>query len=264
MHSVNLDDKEEIESFLRKNVPLHIYELGDLDDFYWPHTTWYAMRKGKQVRALVMLYTAEELPVLLALCEGEEIALQKELIRSIAHLLPTRFYAHVTPGIEEALSQGHVLTPTGANVRMLLKDAGHLREADTASVFRLSISDVGELMDFYDLSYPGHHFNPRMVKTNMYWGVKMQGSIVSVAGVHVCSQRYGVAALGNIATHPDFRKRGLGTAVTAKLCSSLLDIVESIGLNVKTDNAAALHCYRKLGFEEIATIEQYMIFFNKR
>ena len=82
---------------------------------------------------------------------------------------------------------------------------------------------------------------------------------MSVAGVHVCSQSYGVAALGNIATHPDFRKRGLGTAVTAKLCSSLLDIVESIGLNVKTDNVAALNCYRKLGFEEITTIEQYVI-----
>lgn len=238
---------------------MHIYELGDLDDFYWPHTTWYAMQEGKQIRALLMLYTAEALPVLLALCEDRDVPIQKELIRSMFHLLPTHFYSHVTPGIEEAFSQGSVLTPMGTNARMLLKDTRLLEKVDTASVLRLSISDVGELMAFYKLSYPGHNFSPRMLKTNMYWGVKKDGNIVSVAGVHVCSESYGVAALGNIATHPDFRKRGLGTAVTAKLCSSLLDIVGSIGLNVKTDNVAALNCYRKLGFVETATIEQYTV-----
>jgi len=75
----------------------------------------------------------------------------------------------------------------------------------------------------------------------------------------VCSQSYGVAALGNIATHPDLRNRGLGTAVTAKLCNVLLRSVETIGLNVKADNLAALSCYKKLEFKEIATIEQYMV-----
>lgn len=257
MKSVILNNKEEIESFLRRNVPLHIYELGDLDDFYWPHTTWYAIREGRKVRALLLLYTAEELPVVLALSEGEEVPLQGELMRSIVHLLPRRFYGHFTPGIEDALSQGYVLTPTGANVRMLLRDARPLEEVDTASVLRLSMSDVGELTEFYELSYPGHHFSPGMVKTNMYWGVKKEGTIVSVAGVHVCSQSYGVAALGNIATHPDFRKRGLGTAVTAKLCTALLGFVESIGLNVRTDNATAISMYKRLGFNIEAEFNQY-------
>lgn len=257
MQAVILSEKEEIESFLRRNVPLHIYELGDLDDFYWPHTTWYAMREGKQVRALLMLYTAEALPVVLALCEGEEVSLQGELMRSIFHLLPRRFYGHVTPGIEKALSQGYVLTPMGANFRMLLKDTRPLEEVDTSSVFWLSIDDVGELMAFYELSYPGHNFSPRMVKTGMYWGVKKGGTIVSVAGVHVYSQSYGVTALGNIATHPDFRKRGLGTAVTAKLCTALLGSVESIGLNVRTDNAAAISIYKRLGFNIEAEFNQY-------
>lgn len=259
MQLIVLQDKDEIESFLRRNVPLHIYELGDLDDFYWPHTAWYAMREGKQVRALLMLYTAEALPVLLALCDRGDIPLQKELMYSTSHLLPKRFYGHVTPGIEEAFSEGSILTPMGANFRMLLRNARTINEVDTTSVSPLSISDAGELMAFYELSYPGHHFNPRMVTTGMYWGVKKGGSIVSVAGVHVYSQRYGVAALGNIATHPDFRKRGLGTAVTAKLCTVLLGSVETIGLNVKADNLVALDWYRKLGFEEIGTIEQCMV-----
>lgn len=252
-----LHDKGEIESFLRRNIPLHIYELGDLDDLYWPHTTWYALREERQIRALLMLYTAETPPVLLALCEGEDVAYQRALMRALFHLLPRRFHGHFTPGIEEALSQGYVLTSTGAHFRMLLKDAGPFEELDTSLVVRLSTGDVGELMDFYEVSYPGHNFNSRMLKTDMYWGVRKGGKVVSVAGIHVYSPSYGVAALGNVATHPDFRKRGLGMAVTAKLCKALLGSVESIGLNVRMDNAAAINMYERLGFRIEAEFNQY-------
>jgi len=241
-------DKEELEAFLRRNVPLHIYELGDLDDFSWPHTTWYAMREKGEVRTLIMVYTAEPLPVVLSFCEREEVSLQGELMRAILHLLPRRFYLHITPGIEKALSHGHVLTPMGAHLRMLLRDAAPLAVVDTSSVSPFPIGDIGELMTFYELSYPGHNVSPSTVKADMYWGVTKGNKIVSAAGVHVYSQRYGVAALGNIATHPDFRRRGLGTAVTAKLCKVLLGSVEHIALNVRMDNAAAINMYRSLGF----------------
>jgi hypothetical protein len=45
MSMVMLHDKGEIEAFLRRDVSLHIYEIGDLDDVFWPHTTWYALRR---------------------------------------------------------------------------------------------------------------------------------------------------------------------------------------------------------------------------
>jgi ribosomal protein S18 acetylase RimI-like enzyme len=257
MQLVIVRNKEEIELFLRRNVPLHIYELGDLDDFYFPHTTWYTMREGTQVRALLMLYAAETPPVLLALCEAEEVPLQGELMRSIFHLLPTRFYAHITPRMEEALSQGYGITHTETNVRMFLKDARPLEAIDTSFVFRLPMGEVRGLLDFYELSYPGHNFSPRMLKPDMYWGVKEDGTVVSVAGVHVYSQSYGVAALGNIATHPRFRKRGLGMAVTAKLCKVLLGSVESIGLNVRANNAEAINIYKRLGFSREVEFNQY-------
>ncbi len=40
-----LKDKAEIEAFLRKNAELHVYSLGDLDDFFRPRTTWYGWQK---------------------------------------------------------------------------------------------------------------------------------------------------------------------------------------------------------------------------
>jgi len=82
---------------------------------------------------------------------------------------------------------------------------------------------------------------------------------VAAAGVHVYSASRGVAALGNIATHPDRRGRGLGRAVTARLCASLLATVRHIGLNVHAENAAAIACYRGLGFEAVARYGEFVV-----
>jgi predicted GNAT family acetyltransferase len=82
---------------------------------------------------------------------------------------------------------------------------------------------------------------------------------VSVAGAHVYSPQYKVAALGNITTHPQFRGKGLARVVCAKLCQELLQTVNHIGLNVKVDNISVIACYCKLGFEPVATYEEYSL-----
>jgi predicted GNAT family acetyltransferase len=58
-----------------------------------------------------------------------------------------------------------------------------------------------------------------------------------------------VAALGNVATLPEARGTGLATAACARLCRMLLaDGVDTISLNVRADNDAAIRAYEKLGF----------------
>jgi len=81
---------------------------------------------------------------------------------------------------------------------------------------------------------------------------------VCVAGVHVFSPRYRVAALGNIATHPAYRRRGFATMATAAVCTHLAPLCDCITLNVKADNAAALSCYSRLGFGVCASYEEHM------
>jgi predicted GNAT family acetyltransferase len=62
-----------------------------------------------------------------------------------------------------------------------------------------------------------------------------------------------VAALGNVATLPEARGRGLATAACARLCRVLLeDGIETIGLNVQAENDAAVRAYTKLGFRVVA------------
>lgn len=82
-------------------------------------------------------------------------------------------------------------------------------------------------------------------------------SIRGIAGVR--SPRYRVAALGNVATVASRRNSGHGKRVTARLCRSLAEDVDHIGLNVKADNRAALSGYEELGFEIVASCGEFMI-----
>jgi predicted GNAT family acetyltransferase len=124
----------------------------------------------------------------------------------------------------------------------------------------LSAADTEDLLALYAASYPGNWFVPRMLETGLYYGIRRGRALVSVAGVHVYSPHYKVAALGNIATRPDARGRGLATAVTARLCHELLlQGIEHVGLNVKADNPSAIACYEKLGFQRVADYGEYRV-----
>jgi predicted GNAT family acetyltransferase len=128
---------------------------------------------------------------------------------------------------------------------------------DTPRVVPLTTYDLPEMEALYRVSYPDNSFDPRMLETDYYYGIRQGSDIISVAGIHVYSLRFKVAALGNVTTHPNFRGQGLGTAVCAKLCQALLQTADHIGLNVKADNASAIASYKRLGFEVIAEYSEY-------
>ncbi|MBN1484350.1 MAG: GNAT family N-acetyltransferase [Chloroflexia bacterium] len=255
---VCLHDKGEIEAFLRRNPRLHVYALGDLDDFFWPYTTWYA-RQGRDIRALVLVYNSPALPVLLAL-DDPPLAELEALLRALLPLLPRRFYAHLSPGLAQTLAIDYELEPHGRYHKMALSEPARLRAFDTSIVVPLGPADRDELLALYRESYPDNAFDPRMLESGQYFGLRRRGRLCSAAGIHVYSPTYRVAALGNITTHPRYRGQGLGTAVTAALCQSLLRTVKHIGLNVHAENAAAIACYEKLGFRFVAPYEEYMLY----
>ena len=258
MNIFHIRNKREIETYLRRNTFLNIYGIGDLDDSYWPHTTWCAIKNRDLIEALALLYIGLSLPVFLALTDRNSDAMS-ELLNSIADQLPERFYAHLSPGYEKIFERNFMLKSHGLHYKMALKDKSRVRGGDTSRVVMISNDDIKELVTFYNKSYPGHWFEPRMLDSGHYYGIRESDKMVSVAGVHVYSPEYRVAALGNIATHPDYRGKGLGNAVTARLCQELLRSVDHVGLNVKSDNKIAVNCYQKLGFETIAEYGEYMI-----
>ena len=48
---------------------VHAYALGDLDDFFWPHTRWFAWAPDGVIEQLVLLYDEPDPLVVHALAE---------------------------------------------------------------------------------------------------------------------------------------------------------------------------------------------------
>ncbi len=257
MTSVCLHDKETIERVLRQNVYLNIYGIGDLDAFFWPYTTWYATGSDTDIDAVALLYTGQSLPTLLALSEDADT--MRHLLASVLHLLPQHFYAHLSPGVASALRSVFHLDSHGEYLKMALIDRSAVDTCDCPDTCRLGPDDANEIAEFYQRCYPENWFDPRMLETNQYFGIRKEGCLVSVAGIHVYSPEYKVAALGNIATAPSHRNKGYGRQATAKTCQSLLKDASHIGLNVRADNDPALSCYNRLGFERVASYGEYMV-----
>ncbi len=255
MSVIQLQDKETIESFLRRNPELHIYALGDLDDFFWPHTTWFGRQEAGDLKDIVLVYAGRAMPTVIA--EAEQPEGMRSLLQEMGSRLPQRFHAHLSLGVESIFENSHIMYPHGMHCRMALRNGTRVRDVEDSRVVSLGPANLDEVLALYEESYPGNWFDARMLETGRYYGLRDAGGLLSVAGVHVYSRRYRVAALGNIATHPAHRGKGYGTRVTGRLCRTLLDEVEHIGLNVKTDNEPALRCYRRLGLEVVARYAEF-------
>ncbi len=254
MLPICLHRREKIATFLLACPDIHIYELGDLDDFFWKYTSWYACECNEEIQNLALIYTGTDLPILLS---NNTNPGQKEFLKQLLPILPRRFYAHLTPGLEEAFSGHYSLVSYGQHLKMILTHPDRLLEMDP-SVQQLKISDLPALSALYAVAYPENWFDPRMLETGQYYGIWQGNCLISVAGIHVYSPHYRVAALGNITTHPQYRGMGLGTLVTSCLCQSLRNSVDRIGLNVHAENSPAIACYRKLGFEPVAPYVEWM------
>jgi ribosomal protein S18 acetylase RimI-like enzyme len=252
-----LKDKAGIEAFLRKNAELHVYSLGDLDDFFWPRTTWYGWVTDDGLQDIVLIYGGTGVPTVVGI--AEQPAAMSEWMHEVVPLLPERFYAHLSPGVEDVFRETHRVESHGPHYKMALRNAARLANVECAGAARLKPQDQDELVRLCDESYPGNWFDARMLETGQYFGLRVNRWLVSAAGVHVYSERYGAAAVGNVVTHPAHRNKDYSGLVTARLCQSLLERVHQVGLNVAADNQAAIACYRKLGFEIVAPYGEFTV-----
>lgn len=251
-----LHNKSEILEYLMSSPDLQVYSIGDLDDFFWPKTIWYALKDNGKVKSIALLYTGMTIPTLLAIYE-KDLDSTYRLLQSIKSSLPSKFYAHLSPGLAELFDQRNIIESYGPHFKMALKNRPSGIHDD--SVRRLSREHLQVIEDFYSFAYPENWFDKRMLETGKYFGCFDDNRLIGIAGIHVYSKEYRVAALGNIATHPNFRGRQIAFKLTSILCADLLKDVDHIGLNVKSDNTAAIKCYQNVGFEVVGNYDELFI-----
>lgn len=251
MGIVELRDRERLAAFLARRPALHAYELGDLDDFFWPHTRWFGLDDHGVLHQVALLYEEHDPPTLIAMARPPEGGMA-ELLAKLAPGLPDRFECHAGP--EALAGLGEAFEPVRgphAHVRMALEDDA-AAQALAEPVEVLGGDDLDEVTALYAAAYPSSWFHERRLETGRYVGLREHGRLVCVAGVHVHAPAFGVAALGDVATHPTARGRGKAAATCAGLCALLReDGCTTIALNVREDNIPAIAAYRRIGFDVV-------------
>ncbi len=236
-----MHDRDHLARLLQRDPHMHAYSLGDLDDFFWPYTTWY-----EQDEQVILVYHGAGIPTVLAFDRDTDAL--RGFVESALFLLPQRFYAHVSAGASPW---------PGGELHLKMALTGLRPSPEEGEP--LTRADLDDLTELYEAAYPGNWFDPRMLDTGQYLGVRRDGRLVAVAGVHVWSPVYRICALGNVTTHPGHRGKGIGKAVVAALCRRLLETVDHITLNVKADNDSAVGLYRSLGFTEVGRYHEMWV-----
>ena len=242
------DELALVRDFLIRDRFVNAYLLGDLDQPYAEHCKWHALpsTEPEGLEGVVLLYNGLSMPAVLT--AGSPEAVQALMVGARTHL-PRRFYCHIHADHREAVEAQYTPRAWTEMIRMGLRRDELASDASSEGTDRLSHADTAAIMQLYR-HYPDNFFDPAQLDTGLYFGVRENGELVSVAGVHVVSPAYDVAVIGNIVTHTEQRGRGLASRCVSRLLEAIFAQVSHVALNVQIHNEAAIACYQKFGFRE--------------
>ena len=92
-------------------------------------------------------------------------------------------------------------------------------------------------------------FSPLQIESGVFFGRYAGEELLAVGGTHIVDFTAGVAAIGNMYTHPAYRRRGYSAAILRAIVRELLERgVTTIVLNVDQRNPGAEALYLAHGF----------------
>ena len=242
-----LSDREELRQFLTRDRLANAYLLGNLDPAYFQFCEWYGSRtEDGDLQNLMLVYLGLSLPVVFMSGNGQGL---ETFLRESRKVVPQRFHFHVLEEQMEALRSVYTTEQATAMYRMGLRREEFAGVERDERVERMGHRDTAAIMELYE-HYPDNFFEPYQLETGLYFGIRDAGRLVSLAGVHVLSERHDIAVLGNLVTHSEVRGEGLATAVTGRLIEELFNRVSLLALNVGRDNEPAVRLYKNFGFQE--------------
>jgi ribosomal protein S18 acetylase RimI-like enzyme len=228
-----LTDKDQVRSILRRDPRWCVYALGDLTPRMFAKCQWFTPD-------LTMVLHDYGTAILFADGPGS--------IREALDHVACPVHLQVQRDALEEIKRYAAVSDEKQMLRMAWSGG---RTAQDPRVVRLKAGDTDALARLYaDGEATGEapdFFYSSMVTDGVFFGVYEGGEMVAAAGTHLVARDEGAAAIGNIYTRRDRRGRGLGRITTTAVLNELAG-VETIGLNVRADNHAALHLYESIGF----------------
>ena len=231
--------RERVERVLERERVWGAYALADLDHPHAAHARWLADED-----AVVLSYAGFDPPVLFAAGDPGQVGRLLAQVPAGRHLF-TLLATH------RALLNDRVLESRETTMWRMALRAEAFPAARSASAQPLSADDLPAILALFgDHADMPDAFDAGQLESRAFYGVWDAGQLVAVAGTHIVSAPRGVAAVGNVFTHPAYRGRGLATVTTAAVVEDLLRRpgMQTIVLNVARENVPAVRCYESLGF----------------
>jgi len=237
-----LTDKKQILAFLQQDRTYAAYAIGDLESSLFTQCQWFGAEDDGKMQALTLFFTGLQPPALFTLGDIAGVA---AILASA--LQPKRAYFTCPAEHLPVVEAFYALDEIEHMFRMAIAPADF--RPFPGPTINLEFSHLDALRQLYRLG-GGDAFAPYQLREGIYYGIEVGGQLVSVAGTHLISPTFGVAAVGNVFTHPDHRRRGYGTACTSHVVEDLLAQDLDVVLNVNQENIEAIGVYERLGFRK--------------
>jgi len=234
-------DRHQILTYLNTDRLYAAYAIGDLEPALYAQTAWAVAESGGTWRALALHYRGLEPPVLFVMGQPEGL---RAILEST--LCPEQAYLTCRARHLPVLHALYDWDQPSAMWRMVLQCDRF--SAVGGPCLRLGPAHARPLAELYAHG-GGAAFGAAQLEQGVFYGVLVEGRIVAVAGTHLVSEAYGVAAVGNVFTHPGYRSRGYASQATSAVLAELIRRgIRDIVLNVNQANTAAQRIYERLGF----------------
>jgi ribosomal protein S18 acetylase RimI-like enzyme len=244
-------DRDVLLRFLSRDRLYAAYAIADMDDREFSRTRWGLAIDEGTIVAVCMEYSGLSPQPLFVM--GDPAGVRAIL----ATVIRTRTaYLAAMPEHIPAVAELYRIDPGPRMVRMWV-DRRTFSPVIGEAV-RLDAADTRHLNRLYELGLTAW-LPAESIASGVYYGVRRGGRLVAAAGTHVVSRTYGMAAVGNVFTHRDMRGRGFAKVVTSAVTSELLESVETVVLNVRSDNMPALAAYRTLGYQAHTLFEERLV-----
>lgn len=232
-----------IRSILSEDPVWSAYALANLRPDFASFCQWTV---APDASGLVLVYTGLEPPILLTV--GSTAGVTAALARTE---LPERVYLNIQERHLPIVQVHYPQIDQHTVLRMTLPAGTELPPSEQSSV-PLTLADASRLKALYGCggAFAPDAFATYQLADGYFFGVENRnGALTAAAGTHIVNRLEGVAAIGNVYTRPDCRRRGYGGAITTRIIEALqADTVGLIVLNVDSSNTVARSLYEKFGF----------------
>ena len=135
-------------------------------------------------------------------------------------------------------------TVTAASAVQMVADQP-LEKVTDERIEQLCEADAAEMLALATLTKPGP-FSLRALSLGDFWGVKVNGTLVAMAGERM--KQPGYTELSGVCTHPDFRGEGLGRLLSLHVAGEIFARGEQPYLHAYASNTIAIALYGSIGF----------------